>query len=179
MAAVDNLDLLSALRSLFMQVTRMNLAQRLNHSKKSSAKVSVDISEKLQQCIDKLSASSQKDRAIIASQADAAADGVEVTPISSSRELEPVADTDLYNGLSDHFQQCRHSSVSESSMGYQLQQRTWHHLYAALSSARKGNEAMAKLHANIASQAMKEADSYMDDESYAHFTDQIKLAIAS
>ena len=51
---------------------------------------------------------------------------------------------------------------------------TWHHLHAALSHARNGNESQAKLHASIALQAMQQSEDYLDENEHLDFSNQIQ-----
>ena len=51
-------------------------------------------------------------------------------------------------------------------MGKKLKDSTWSHIHTALMQARKGDVSTAKLHADIANGALKEAAHYMSEADY-------------
>ena len=178
MAAIDTHDLLNVLRTLFKYAARMNLEQRLNIHTHKPDTVSVDISDRLNQQIDKLSTATRKDRAITASQAVAAADGTNSVPISSSRKKIKSIKIDEKNSLSEHLQTCRNLSYSDSYMGKRLQRSAQNHIYTSLFYARNGDNQLAKLHSNIAVQAMKEVHQYLNDDEYIEFSRYIESVLS-
>lgn len=176
-ATIDLHDLLSVLQRLFYQASRIDLEQRLNRHKTQSAQVGVDISEKLIQHIDKLSTASRKDRTTTESLTSATDDYVNMTsPVRRRGKVSTPAD-DLDNSLRDHLQKCRSHTFDDSSIGRQLKQSTWEHIHFALISAREGNESLAKLHADIAAQAMKVACQFLENEEYQLLSDDIETAL--
>ncbi len=180
MATVDYHDLLSALKSMYLHLARMHLDQRLNTHKLKPANDSVDLSDTLFQQIDRL-ASNRNDTATSTSTAPrvgAAADGATGTP-ASSRRGKSSAEAIVNNGLKDHLQNQRHSNTNDLLIAARMEKATWHHVHLALFHARNGREDTAKLHANIALQAMKEVHKYLDDEEYAQFSDSVKQKITS
>lgn len=181
MAATDNHDLLSVLQSLFRRAFRMNITQRLNLHKRKPANDSVDLSSSLYQQIDKLSTTNRKDSAITASRVSTAADDVEQTSISSSRikNSSSPSHSSSVSDLGVHLKYLHGNEYSESELGKRLQRSTWDHLHKSIYNAREGNPDIAKLHANISLQAMKEAHQYLSDEDYAKFTADLKQVIES
>ena len=58
-------------------------------------------------------------------------------------------------------------------MGDKLKDSTWSHIHTALLQARQGDTSNAKLHADIANQALKEAAHYMSEEDYKVFCEEV------
>ena len=61
-------------------------------------------------------------------------------------------------------------------MGNKLKDSTWSHIHTALLHARQGDANTAKLHADIANQALKEAAHYMSEEDYKVLCEKVAKA---
>jgi hypothetical protein len=75
-----------------------------------------------------------------------------------------------FNGLGRYFRSNRKGSVLDPQLSEKLKQSTWNHVHTALRLARQGEAVNAKLHLDIASQALKEAAHYMSREEHIAFT---------
>ena len=76
------------------------------------------------------------------------------------------------NGLSMYFKKHkRHEHDPE--MTEKLQRCVWDHVHSAHRYARTGDASSAKLHANIATSAMKTLSHYMEDEEYSDFCGEV------
>ena len=62
-------------------------------------------------------------------------------------------------------------------MGERLKSSTWSHLHLASMEARRGDAVAAKVHADIANQALKEAAHYMSDDEYKKFSGEVAQII--
>ncbi|MFV9616288.1 MAG: hypothetical protein ACNYZG_10050 [Gammaproteobacteria bacterium] len=66
--------------------------------------------------------------------------------------------------------------ASNPYMGDKLKDSTWSHIHTALLQARQGNAYNAKLHADIANGALKEAAHYMSEENYKALCGEVAKA---
>jgi hypothetical protein len=64
--------------------------------------------------------------------------------------------------------------VLDPELSKKLKQSTWNHIHTALRLARQGEARNAKLHLDIASQALKEAAHYMSREEHIAFTVEVQ-----
>jgi hypothetical protein len=80
----------------------------------------------------------------------------------------PTTTSMTINGLALYFKK---NKVLEKnpSMAARLRRCTWDHLHSANRLARSGDEKMAKMHANIACDAMNTLSHYMPEEEYIEF----------
>lgn len=60
-----------------------------------------------------------------------------------------------------------------------LKKSTWSHMRTALRLAKQGQIHSAKIHANIADQALKEVAHFMSAEEYNNFTEEVKNTLKS
>lgn len=100
------------------------------------------------------------------------------TAVKSSRAPERPARkgsivTRTLGGISRYFSRKHHGAVVQPHLSKKLEKSTWDHLQTALLNARQGKVTTARLHADIANNAMKEAAHYMSEAEYAKF----KLAV--
>ena len=72
------------------------------------------------------------------------------------------------NGLSLYFKKQK-TQEHDPEMSEKLQKCVWDHVHTAHRSARSGDENTAKLHAGIATNAMKTLSHYMPEEEYTDF----------
>ncbi|UCE89304.1 MAG: hypothetical protein JSW10_00210 [Pseudomonadota bacterium] len=71
--------------------------------------------------------------------------------------------------LTKHFEASRAGAVFDPHLGTDLKRRTWEHIHAALRYAAQGQARTAKLHADLATSAFKEAAHYLSDEEITEF----------
>ena len=68
-------------------------------------------------------------------------------------------------------------NTSDRHMGEQLKDSIWSHTHAATLNTRQGNVSKAKLHAQIANNALKEAAHYMSEEDYKVLCDEVAMTL--
>ncbi len=174
MANVDYHELLSVLKTMYYRLARLNLAQRLNIHKLKPANDRVDLSDMLNKQIDKLASNRNDNATDVSPQVDAATDGAMGTPVSGRRVKHATTVVD-HNELKDYLQNLHH--LDDHSVASRLQKSTWHHVHHALLHARRGENDIAKMHAKIAMQAMKEAHPFMGEDEYTRFTESVRMEI--
>lgn len=62
----------------------------------------------------------------------------------------------------------------DPELSKKLKESTWNHIHTALRLARQGEAGTARLHLDIASQALKEAAHYMSREEHIAFTVEVE-----
>ncbi len=80
------------------------------------------------------------------------------------------------NGLSLYLQD-HHAQESHSNLSEKLQRCVWDHVHSAHRFALLGDSNTAKLHADIACNAIKTLSSYMPAKKYSEFYDEINSQI--
>lgn len=171
MATINTHSLLSVLKSLFSELMQLTLEQRLNLQRRKSAGDSVDITEKLNKHLDQINTEHRNESATNSS-------------VSSPVDSSAGADTEVRsqgvdqkheesNRLREYLNDVRSRSYTDSYMGERLVKSTWEHVYQAECKARKGDDVNARLHANIAAQAMKEAQKFMKEDEYEAFSSAV------
>lgn len=83
-----------------------------------------------------------------------------------------------FGGLGRYFKSSRTEPVLDPELSEKLRNSTWHHIHTALRLARQGEAKTAKLHLDIASQALKEVAHYMPREDYIAFTVEVEEKLA-
>jgi hypothetical protein len=83
-----------------------------------------------------------------------------------------------FDGLGRYFKSSRTEPVLDPELSEKLRNSTWHHIHTALRLARQGEAKTAKLHLDIASQALKEVAHYMSGEDYIAFTVEVEEKLA-
>ena len=66
--------------------------------------------------------------------------------------------------------------TSNQYMGEKLKDSIWSHTHAAMLHARQGNVSNAKLHAQIANDALKEVAHYMSEKDYKVLCDEVAVS---
>lgn len=170
-ASVNSHNLLSVLKSLFSEIMQRNLSQRLNLQRKKTAGDSVDISETLHRHLNQINTEHRNDSATIVSGSSQIAGTTETDAEVHSRGVDHQSEEN--NRLREHLSELRSRSYTDSYMGERLAKSTWEHVYRAECKARKGDDVNARLHADIAAQAMKEAQKYMKEDEYEAFSSAV------
>lgn len=99
---------------------------------------------------------------------------VEYSPDSSIHEhsyaqTTPNSSTDSYTGLSSYFHQHFPTSSQPRSLAETLRHSSWQHINMALNYARHGKREGARLHADLAQNAIQMVNQYMSNEEYQAF----------
>ena len=167
-----------ALHELYYQLCAMDLHKRMNFYKRNTGtNKAPDISASLTKHIDKLAPTSKPTGADAASAA-----------IAGSSNRAGKADIAKPPGQQTGWLNIVVSSVSRPKkifkskitpdpyMGDKLKDSTWSHIHSALLHARQGKVITAKLHANIANEALKEAEHYMSEEDHKVLCEEVAKA---
>lgn len=170
MVATANIhDLPGILKSMFSHIMQLLLEQRLNRHTMPSSDKSAAISDNLYGYLKSIDINQHRQSATIDSEA-------QVTSSQPVNERSTVTAShvdrlvDEPHQLSEHLRERRGQSYTDSYLGKRLVRSAWAHISQAVSRSRQGDEANAKLHADIAIQAMKEARHYMSANEYEEFT---------
>ena len=171
-------NLISALRNLYFRVSELELIRRTSvYQNRASADMVSDISTSLVSQIEKIAHESQKTKVVVNS--------VREKPDKNDKQAQQVknsqtqAEQDIkeLDGLAKHYKESAAKNEQSNYLGEKLKSSTWSHLQSALMHARLGDGAVAKLHAVIADQSLKEAAHYMDVEDYKILTEEVRSAI--
>jgi len=73
-----------------------------------------------------------------------------------------------------HLKQRQSSPVSQPYIAEKLTASTWEHIHSAIRYARQGDVDNAKLHTDIAGQALEEAGHFLNDTEYSELITQIE-----
>ena len=84
----------------------------------------------------------------------------------------------IYDELSKYFKTNNTHDTQQPFVGDRLKKSAWIHIHAALRLARQGDKKSAKLHADIANSALKEASHFMPVEEYKIFCEQVTDALS-
>ena len=102
----------------------------------------------------------------------------EVKPENINKaKSQPTGLKKMLGGLARHFKKSARKKESDQYMGEKLKTSTWTHIHTALMQARNGQATTAKLHADIANQALKEAAHYMSEQDYKAFFAEVETEL--
>ena len=87
------------------------------------------------------------------------------------------ATLDIQTPLTDHFKKNKSYSELSPHIGEKLQNSAWEHTHTAIRLAHRGDIATAKLHANLANNAIKELGHYLSEADYTEFKNAIKAEL--
>jgi len=90
----------------------------------------------------------------------------------SNHQVSIVSGT--FSGLGRYFKSARTAVVLDPELSKKLKKSAWNHIHTAFRLARQGEARTAKLHLDIASQALKEAAHYMSREEHIAFTVEVE-----
>ena len=168
--------LIHALHDLFLKVSNFELVKRVSayHHKSVSA---LDISAPLSKHIDKLVVENRRTKSRVANAVTSRSSAERKLQKIVSASSKPSRLNKMLDGLARHYKRSAGKTESNQYMGERLKSSTWSHLHVASMEARRGNVAAAKIHADIANQALKEAVNYMSDEEYEVFSGQVNKVV--
>ncbi|HEY9052830.1 MAG TPA: hypothetical protein VIQ03_14860 [Gammaproteobacteria bacterium] len=172
---MDINELLRSVNTLISKVSLLDLQKRTTSYKQhASRETQKDIATPLSSYIDKLAAG-QPAKASMHNNISEEPAGITG---ATSQEIPQTQSTAVIpNNLSDYLKSHSQHSDSDSYIGDKLKASTWSHIHTAILKAREGDPRTAKLHADIANQAMKEAVHYMSDEEFRIFSEEIDHAL--
>lgn len=162
-------SLLRSLHKLYSKVGFLHLQKRLQRHRRGPQGIKqYDISELLGKHVDRLTSCASSDTCCDLSQHQQK----NRTGKSSARKftLASSAVVDMRNS----FRKDRHLSGRAASLGDTLKKSAWTHMHAALRLAKQGQLNSARIHANIANQAVKEVAHFMPEVEYEEFSTEIR-----
>ena len=171
-------SLLSSLQYIYRKISIVVVRIRIHSYRKLvESNSSFDITSVLNEQINTLAASSVKNNKIH--------DDVNEKPQHSeltfnkedikkyqSSKIENVSGVE--SEFAKHLKQKKSSSMIHPYLGDKLKQSAWEHIHCTIRYARQGNVVTARLHADIAGQALEEVAHYMKDEEYSELVFQIE-----
>lgn len=178
---MDINELLRSLNSLFSKVVLLDLRKRTtSYKQQGSRDIQQDIVTPLSECIDKLAAckSAQAQASIVmqATNIEQPAAKINQDPAQLTSPQTATVGV-LSTDFSEHLESHPIHSESGNYLGDKLQASTWSHFHTAILKANEGDAKTAKLHADIANQAMKEAGHYMSDDDFKNFSEEIEKVL--
>ncbi len=171
-------DLLHTLRELIRRIGELAVQQRMQHYRPDGKlSASDEILADLERHIEELDTNSGSNSA------HAPDDDASPHTLGHKYGMKtPMAGEDTPkepNELSRHFESNRTDARSKAELGHRLQKRAWEHIYATLRAARAGDTKTAKLHADIANQAVHEAAHFLPPDEISDFVHQVKNKLDS
>jgi hypothetical protein len=170
--------LLHALQKLYARITSLVLHQRMRSYREEAGNVSEhDLATLLSDHIDRLAAPGSPNSGKIQPQvserkAQTATQNPSPRRPHSGHQSSILSRT--FNELGRYFKSSRTQPVLDPELSKKLQTSAWNHIHTALRLARQGEARTAKLHLDIASQALKEAAHYMSREEHLAFTVEVE-----
>ena len=169
--------LLQMLNNLFSRISLLDLEKR-KQSYRPHTGAQHDISERLSRHIDSIVASHvAKPPASVKDDERPEAEPASV-PAHKQPVTAPSSSGTTISEVSDYFKSKASSADSAGYLGDKMVSSTWTHIHSALLYAHQGDATKAKLHMDIANQALKEAAHYMNDDEYNQFVEEVEKALA-
>ncbi|MEN8764205.1 MAG: hypothetical protein ABF290_17475 [Thiogranum sp.] len=162
--------LLHALQKLYARITSLVLHKRMDSYREEADSVADhDLASLLSDHIDRLAAPRPENSG---EQQHRVSEQKVQTVTQNSTPGRPHADHQVsivgrtFSGLGRYLKSSRTETVLDPELSKKLKMSAWHHIHTALRLARQGEAETAKLHLDIASQALKEAAHYMSREEH-------------
>lgn len=173
----DHNSILRRLQRLYTRLVLQILHQRMQSYRKSHhARPDQEISTVLYDYIDKAPApvteTSPESRAPLAQTHAQTTAPHSSSPIQTDEP--PSIMTMTRDGLALLFQKMSTGPTIDPAMNDKLKKSAWDHIHAVHRFTRQGDRTSARLHANIANNALKEAAHFMSEDDYAVFIKEIK-----
>lgn len=169
--------LLHDLHMLYHRLFAIDLRKRMSfYHRHTGSNEAPDISTSLAQHIDKLAPAVKAktvDTASTTSTLSAKRTGKPENPTPSGKQRQGVFK--LVNTFTRPKKIFSSMKTGDPYMGEKLKESTWSHIHAAQLQARQGNIDIAKLHAGIANDALKEASHYMSEDDYKILCDEVAM----
>jgi len=169
--------LIHALQKLYARITSLVLHKRMGSYRDEVGSVADhDLATLLSDHIDRLAApgpenSDRTQPQVSEQKVQAATQKPSPGRTHSGHQVSIVSRT--LNGLGRYFKLSRTESV-DPELSKKLKNSAWNHIHTALRLARQGEARTAKLHLDIANQALKEAAHYMSREDHIAFTVEVQ-----
>jgi hypothetical protein len=167
-------SLIGTLQQLYSRLVQMVIGVRRQIIPKTGAGASEQgVENLLSERLEKLAAvSEQKGES---SDEDAAPEALHSAPgVGAQRSHEGRTGAAAAPDFTQHFHDRGADELVGASVGEKITSRALEHMNKALLLARKGDRANARLHADIANSAVKEAARYMSEGEYREFVNMVK-----
>ncbi len=171
-------SILRSLQRLYSRLVLFNLQKRMSSYRGSvGSGTGEDITATLYACIDNCASSASAHKQA-GTQHEPSRHNVKAAATPSPPSIPANHQESVFkmamNGLSLYFRKRKVNSVMATELGEKLKKSIWEHIHAAHRAAHQGKVDTARLHADIASTALKEAAHYMPEEEYATLVAEIK-----
>jgi hypothetical protein len=166
-----------ALRELYYKLCDMDLHKRMNfYNRNTGTDKAPDISASLTKHTDKLAPDSKPTGPGATSTATARSSKIATKP--DNAKLPNQQPGWLNKVVNSIIRPKKFTSkiTPDPYMGDKLKDSTWSHIHTALLHARQGEANTAKLHADIANEALKEAAHYMSEEDHKVLCEEVAKA---
>ena len=162
--------LIDELRNLYQRVSSVWLEQRLERGANGGGDASdLTLAKQLYDHIDTYPADTIPET-VSSTVSNDPAGSDEIPPARTVGANPPATETPLTaNDLSDWISHAARESVSERHIADKLEATARSHINSALRLARQGKKQEAKIHADLAENAVKTAADYMSAESFQSF----------
>lgn len=168
--------LIQVLRDLYIKISAFAVHRRIcGYHNNTTPGFILDISEPLARQLDKLAAETKQR---VATLPDAQSEQlIPDTHNSNKPELQSGLVSKIADGFCLDVKLSARKKETDQYMSEKLKASTWSHLHLAFMKARNGEADAAKLHAGIASQALKEAAHYLNDDDYKFLCSEVEKAV--
>lgn len=169
-------SLLNTLKRLRSRIVLLVLRKRMQQYHKEEGLDTYDIMESLSNHIDKLSVFSKEDP--FGKEFKATWTIIKYRQNETSKgQAPPEAEGEIANrtlsGLAKYFKTNGTERIMQPYLSEKLQNSTWEHIHTAIRLAHQGDQKNARLHADIANNALKEVAHYMTREGYKELVGEI------
>jgi hypothetical protein len=169
-------EFIRAIEDLYSNITLRILQKRMD-TYQSTPQIdnlpgrSGDITKSLFQYIDDISSQAQKTVTESQTQDNSLSSQTPHSHTASQSELvtPKIVNKENANGLSKFFKASHHGDDFHPGVAEKLEHAIWEHINAAIRHAKRGETAVAKMHADIANNAYKELAHYVSNEAYRKF----------
>lgn len=170
--------LLRALHELYYKLCDMDLHKRMNfYHRNTGTNKAPDISASLSKHIDKLAPASKPTSPGATSTATVRSSKKASRPDNAKqRNQQPGWLNKMVTSIIRPKKIFTSKIKPDPYMGDKLKDSTWSHTHTALLHARQGEASTAKLHADIANEALKEAAHYMSEEDHKVLCEEVAKA---
>ncbi len=167
-----------ALRELYYKLCNMDLHKHMNFYKRNTGtNKAPDISVSLTKHIDRLAPASKPKSPGATSTATARSSKRAAKPDNAKQpNQQPGRLKKVVSSIIRPKKIFASKITPDPYMGDKLKDSTWSHIHTALLHARQGEVITAKLHADIANEALKEAAHYMSEEDHKVLCEEVAKA---
>ncbi len=167
-------SLIRQLRNLYARMAMGTLEARREKLNGTGQQVGDDVSRLLSEHLERLAAAKRPDD-------PPKAPGTNTISITDtevgdrpSRKRSALDSEHPVGELSNHFHELEVAELTGEGVGEGVKRRVLEHINTSLRLARRGDSAGARIHADIARSAMREAVHYLSGEEYRQFTAAVK-----